>query len=94
MSQLSGKALKWASAVWGNDSQVTHQMVTLELRVGLFHTETVILFITSASLNPVILGYHWLHLHDPLLSWQFKEYLHWSPRCQEQCFKTNLSLPC
>lgn len=39
-------------------------MAPLVLQVGLFHVEELVLFIISSPLNPIILEYPWLSIHN------------------------------
>lgn len=46
--------------------------------------------VTVTSKHPIILGFPWLHLHDPQISWHEKEITQWS----EQCLHRYFHLPC
>ncbi|KAL0179798.1 hypothetical protein M9458_025240, partial [Cirrhinus mrigala] len=37
--------------------------------------------------NPLILGFPWLVLHNPAISWKEKDILQWSPSCFHTCLK-------
>lgn len=47
---------------------ITHQTLSLQLRVGLFHTEEITFYVISSPQNPVILGCPWLSTHNPHFS--------------------------
>ncbi|KAK3561854.1 hypothetical protein QTP86_017487, partial [Hemibagrus guttatus] len=44
---------------------ITQQTLPLTLQVELFHTEEMGFYVISSPMNPNILGFPWLHLHDP-----------------------------
>ncbi|KAK3569889.1 hypothetical protein QTP86_006840 [Hemibagrus guttatus] len=50
------------------EGYLKRQTELLEFRVGLFHQERLPFYITSSPDNPVILGFLWLHRHDPQIS--------------------------
>ncbi|KAK3523069.1 hypothetical protein QTP86_012643 [Hemibagrus guttatus] len=60
------------------------QTELLEFRVGLFHRERLASYVTSSSVNPVILGFPWLRRHDPQISWRSGELVRWSHACAER----------
>lgn len=74
--------------------QITQQTIPILIQVGHFHAETINLYVISSSCHPIILGYPWLSLHDPLLSWKQRELLQWSPFCQKHCLTTQPIRPC
>lgn len=43
----------------------------LLLQVSAVHQESISFPITTK--HPIILGFHWMHLHDPEISWLNKE---------------------
>lgn len=60
--------------------------------MGLFLRETLAFYVTSSPNNPVILGFPWLRLHDPQISWNKGE-LRWSPQCSSRCFRDPILRP-
>ncbi|KAK3523015.1 hypothetical protein QTP86_011090 [Hemibagrus guttatus] len=70
------------------------QTELLEFRVGLFHRERLVFYVTSSPVNPVILGFPWLRRHDPQISWRSGELLRWSHACAERCLQNLVSRPC
>ncbi|KAI4897624.1 hypothetical protein NFI96_008578 [Prochilodus magdalenae] len=69
---------------------VTEHTVPLVLKVGVLHTETISLFVIDAPSCPLVLGFPWLAMHNPVFSWSHSELTQWSKRCHAQC----MSLPC
>ncbi|KAK3515261.1 hypothetical protein QTP70_013039 [Hemibagrus guttatus] len=64
------------------------------IRVGLFHHEQLVFYVTSSPANPVILGFPWLRRHDPQISWRSGELVRWSPTCLKECLHERVSRPC
>ncbi|KAL0198990.1 hypothetical protein M9458_007530, partial [Cirrhinus mrigala] len=57
----------------------------LTLRFEPCHHETIRFFIISSPQSPLILGYPWLNLHEPTISWAGGTITHWSSYCQQHC---------
>ncbi|KAI2647094.1 Transposon Tf2-6 polyprotein [Labeo rohita] len=72
---------------------IKQQTKTLTLIVGLFHQESITLYIVNSPLHEIILRHPWLAIHDPDISWHHGELLQWSPFCINHCF-TAQPLPC
>lgn len=72
---------------------ITHQTKTLTLTVGLFHQESISLYLIDFPQHDLILGFPWLSAHDPSISWQDGELIHCSDFCMNHCFATS-PLPC
>ncbi|KAK3550601.1 hypothetical protein QTP70_000678 [Hemibagrus guttatus] len=72
----------------------THQTIPFTLQVGLFHFEELSFFMISSPANPIILGFPWLQLHNPHMSWREGEITRWSPYCQNHCLKNTPALSC
>ncbi|KAI2652199.1 Transposon Tf2-9 polyprotein [Labeo rohita] len=49
--------------------RVNHITQDLTLRLEPGHQETIRFFVISSPQTPLILGYPWLHLHEPTISW-------------------------
>ncbi|KAI2660308.1 Transposon Tf2-8 polyprotein [Labeo rohita] len=49
------------------------------------HRETIRFFVISSPQSPLILGYPWLNLHEPTISWAGGTITHWSSYCQQHC---------
>ncbi|KAK3556118.1 hypothetical protein QTP70_005602 [Hemibagrus guttatus] len=41
----------------------------MQLQVGLFHRETITFYVIDSPRYEIILGYPWLSVHDPVISW-------------------------
>lgn len=65
---------------------ITQQTQTLTLNVGLFHQESITLYVVNSSRHEVILGHPWLSIHDPNISWHHGELTQWSMFCINHCF--------
>lgn len=61
------------------------QTKTLKLQTGLFHQEIITLYVVDSPKYEVILGFPWLTIHDPSISWFQGELTHWSPFCLMNC---------
>lgn len=73
---------------------ITQQTVPVTIKIGLLHSETISLYVTSTPQHPVILGNPWLTIHDPQISWSSKELTKWSPHCFSHCLKIRTQHPC
>ncbi|KAL0152607.1 hypothetical protein M9458_052330, partial [Cirrhinus mrigala] len=51
------------------DHGITSQTKTLKLQVGLLHQENITLYIVDSPKYEVILGFPWLSIHNPTISW-------------------------
>ncbi|KAK3507486.1 hypothetical protein QTP70_026910, partial [Hemibagrus guttatus] len=56
---------------------ICHQTLPMQLQVGLFHRETITFYVIDSPCHEIILGYPWLSVHDPVISW-YQE----SPECK------------
>ncbi|KAL0167369.1 hypothetical protein M9458_039213, partial [Cirrhinus mrigala] len=65
---------------------ITHQTKTLTLKVGLLHHESISFYVVDSPKHEAILGFPWLSIHDPNISWYHGELTHWSTFCQKNCF--------
>lgn len=72
---------------------ISQQTQTLTLNVGLFHQESITLYVVNSSRHEVILGHPWLSIHDPNISWHHGELIQWSMFCINHCFNLRLQ-PC
>ncbi|KAI2667669.1 Transposon Tf2-9 polyprotein [Labeo rohita] len=68
--------------------RIHHTTGDLTLRIEPSHQETIRLFIIASPQSPVILGYPWLHLHGPSITWANRTITHWSPRCHQHCLQS------
>ncbi|KAI2655924.1 Transposon Tf2-9 polyprotein [Labeo rohita] len=68
--------------------RVNHITQDLTLRLEPGHQETIRFFVISSPQTPLILGYPWLHLHEPTISWARGTITHWSPYCLQHCFQS------
>ncbi|KAL0152509.1 hypothetical protein M9458_052232 [Cirrhinus mrigala] len=73
-----------------NDTLIDHgihcQTKTLKLQIGLLHQENITLYVVDSPKYEVILGFPWLSIHDPAISWFHGELTQWSPFCMKNCF--------
>ncbi|KAL0195007.1 hypothetical protein M9458_008579, partial [Cirrhinus mrigala] len=67
------------------DHGITSQTKTLKLQVGLLHLESITLYIVDSPKYEIILGFPWLSIHDPAISWYRGELTHWSQFCIQNC---------
>lgn len=64
---------------------IHHITGDISLQVGTLHKETIRLFLIKSLQNPIILGFPWLQLHDPQISWSERQITHWSEYCHQNC---------
>ncbi|KAL0172725.1 hypothetical protein M9458_033036, partial [Cirrhinus mrigala] len=73
-----------------NDTLIDHgihyQTKTVKLQVGLLHQENITLYVVDSPKYEVILGFPWLSIHDPAISWFQGELTRWSQFCMTNCF--------
>ncbi|KAK6307686.1 hypothetical protein J4Q44_G00209570 [Coregonus suidteri] len=67
--------------------QVEYQTKPILLQVGVNHSETLSFLLITAPENPLILGYPWLLLYNPLFSWSMGHLLDWGKNCQTNCLR-------
>ncbi|KAK3512014.1 hypothetical protein QTP70_027615 [Hemibagrus guttatus] len=48
---------------------IFQQTLPMQLQVGLFHWETITFYLIDSPRHEIILGYPWLSVHDPVISW-------------------------
>ncbi|KAK3561315.1 hypothetical protein QTP86_030620, partial [Hemibagrus guttatus] len=48
---------------------IRHQTLPMQLQVGLFHRETITFYVIDSPRHEIILGYPWLSVHNPVISW-------------------------
>ncbi|KAL0157145.1 hypothetical protein M9458_048391, partial [Cirrhinus mrigala] len=65
--------------------RIDHTTEDLTLRFEPCHHEIIRFFIISSPQSPLILGYPWLNLHEPTISWAGGTITHWSSYCQQHC---------
>ncbi|KAI2666704.1 Transposon Tf2-6 polyprotein [Labeo rohita] len=80
-----------------NDTLIDHdiqcQTRTVKLQIGLLHQENITLYVVDSPKYEVILGFPWLAIHDPSISWFQGELTHWSQFCLQHCL-THQTQPC
>ncbi|KAL0154021.1 hypothetical protein M9458_050680 [Cirrhinus mrigala] len=62
--------------------RIEHTTGDLTLHTEPQHKEIIRFFIITSPRTPLILGYPWLHQHEPTISWSEATITHWSSRCQ------------
>lgn len=75
-----------------SSTPVTHVTQSLELMIGPSHSEKLQLYVLPHDQLLVILGFLWLHFHNPTIGWQSANILSWSPCCQITCIPKNKHL--
>ncbi|KAK3531657.1 hypothetical protein QTP70_025892 [Hemibagrus guttatus] len=73
---------------------ITRQTILFTLQVRTIHFEEPSFYVISSPANPIILGFPWLQLHNPHMSWREGELTRWSPYCLNHCLKNIVSRPC
>ncbi|KAI2648976.1 Transposon Tf2-9 polyprotein [Labeo rohita] len=58
------------------DHGIHHQTKTVKLQVGLLHQENITLYVVDSPKYEIILGFPWLSIHDPAISWNQGELTH------------------
>ena len=66
---------------------VTHQTTPLRLLLSGNHHETIQFHILKSPRLPFILGFPWLHRHNPTIDWSTGSILGWSSACHQVCLK-------
>ncbi|KAK3511603.1 hypothetical protein QTP70_011262 [Hemibagrus guttatus] len=73
---------------------ILQQTLPMQLQVGLFHQETITFYVIDSPCHEIILGYPWLSVHDPVISWHHGEITHWSQFCFSHCLNNTIVKPC
>ncbi|KAK3506575.1 hypothetical protein QTP70_009901 [Hemibagrus guttatus] len=73
---------------------IRHQTLPMQLQVGLFHRETITFYVIDSPRHEIILGYPWLSVHDPVISWYQDEITHWSQFCFSHCLGNTVIKSC
>jgi len=69
-------------------SKVTQQTQPLTLFISGNHREEIQLKVISAPATPLVLGYPWLHTHNPLIDWAGGRIIEWSQSCHLNCLQS------
>ncbi|KAI2660671.1 Transposon Tf2-6 polyprotein [Labeo rohita] len=72
--------------------KIHHTTDDITLHIEPNHHEIIRFFVITSPHTPVILGYPWLNLHGPTITWTNRTISHWSPYCQEHCLQPRISL--
>ncbi|KAL0195064.1 hypothetical protein M9458_008636, partial [Cirrhinus mrigala] len=75
----------WPPSTGDQSGRIDYTTDDLTLRFEPCHHETIRFFIISSPQSPLILGYPWLNLHEPTISWAGGTITHWSSYCQQHC---------
>ncbi|KAL0180019.1 hypothetical protein M9458_025461, partial [Cirrhinus mrigala] len=67
--------------------RILHTTTDLILRLAPDHHETIRFFVISSPHSPIVLGYPWLNLHGPTISWDRRIITSWSPFCHKHCIQ-------
>lgn len=51
------------------------------------HAKMLQFFVFQAPLTPLVLGYPWLHQHNPVLDWKEERVLGWGEGCHMSCLR-------
>ncbi|KAI2644234.1 Transposon Tf2-6 polyprotein [Labeo rohita] len=65
--------------------RVDHVTQELTLCLEPHHQESISFFVITSPQSPLILGYPWLNLHEPTISWARGIITDWSPLCHKRC---------
>uniref|UniRef100_A0AAY4CER3 Gypsy retrotransposon integrase-like protein 1 n=3 Tax=Denticeps clupeoides TaxID=299321 RepID=A0AAY4CER3_9TELE len=63
---------------------IIHRTVPLQLRLDS-HVEKIQFLVTKIITSPLLLGFPWLSLHEPHLSWSSGMVLEWGAHCHHHC---------
>ncbi|KAI2665369.1 Transposon Tf2-9 polyprotein [Labeo rohita] len=72
--------------------KIHHTTDDITLHIEPNHHEIIRFFVITSPHTPVILGYPWLNLHGPTITWTNRTISHWSPYCQEHCLQPRIPL--
>ncbi|KAL0154036.1 hypothetical protein M9458_050695, partial [Cirrhinus mrigala] len=72
--------------------KIHHTTDNITLHIEPNHHEIIRFFVITSPHTPVILGYPWLNLHGPTITWTNRTISHWSPYCQEHCLQPRIPL--
>ncbi|KAI2650029.1 Transposon Tf2-6 polyprotein [Labeo rohita] len=70
-----------------------HTTTDLTLRLEPGHQEAIRFFTITSPQSPLILGFPWLNLHEPTISWARGVITHWSSNCQRSCLQSAPKTP-
>ncbi|KAJ0068821.1 hypothetical protein NL108_011442 [Boleophthalmus pectinirostris] len=73
-------------------AKITHHTVPLHLILSGNHHEVTRFFVFSAPLTPIVLGYSWLKIHNPVIDWSLNKIVSWSSFCHQSCLQSALPL--
>ncbi|KAK3568878.1 hypothetical protein QTP86_019106 [Hemibagrus guttatus] len=73
---------------------IIQQTLPMQLQVGLFHQETITFYVIDSPRHEIILGYPWMSIHDPVISWHHGEITHWSQFCFSHCLDNTIIKSC
>ncbi|KAK3551620.1 hypothetical protein QTP70_020828 [Hemibagrus guttatus] len=73
---------------------IVQQTLPMQLQVGLFHQETISFYVIDSPHHDIILGYPWLSVHDPVISWHHGEITLWSQFCFSHCLDNTTIKSC
>uniref|UniRef100_A0A3P9KE27 CCHC-type domain-containing protein n=1 Tax=Oryzias latipes TaxID=8090 RepID=A0A3P9KE27_ORYLA len=71
-------------------SRITLRTKPILLFTSGNHREYHQFFVTDSPQTPVILGFSWLHLHNPHIDWSFIRIVNWSTYCMANCLHSAL----
>ncbi|KAL4009381.1 hypothetical protein ACER0C_003233 [Sarotherodon galilaeus] len=66
---------------------ITHVTEPVSLTLSGNHVETIQLYVFKAPLTPLVLGYPWLCLHNPVIDWRKESISGWGEECHMSCLK-------
>ena len=73
--------------------KISHRTIPISLTISRNHTEEIRFFIIHAPTAPLVLGWPWLNLHNPQISWSTGRILGWSEMCYATCLRSAHSPP-
>uniref|UniRef100_A0A3B3HM41 Gypsy retrotransposon integrase-like protein 1 n=1 Tax=Oryzias latipes TaxID=8090 RepID=A0A3B3HM41_ORYLA len=66
-------------------SRITHRTKPILALTSGNHREYIRFFVTQSPQTPIILGFSWLHLHNPHIDWSTLRITNWSTYCMANC---------
>lgn len=85
-SSLTVEALDGRPLGEGRIHQVTEEV---KIYIGSLHSESIKFYVIHSSHHTIILGFPWLHTHNPHISWKEGQIIQWDTACHDHCLSKN-----
>lgn len=72
-------------------AELTHYTVPVTVVLSGSHSEQIRFCVMPAPHMPLVLGFHWLKLHNPQINWASNKISAWSTFCLSHCLQSALS---